>query len=138
MESVLLIAKSAHLLPQFRQALVEAFPLAKTSELTVYSEQLVLEFSSCSRIYIENYGSDLANIGWEDAEIKLITKHFFPEHWVYAISYRSIELVKQVVHVLADSNQLWVDNDCGTLLPGADFGRKMREQPSWSWFDDLA
>ena len=114
MQSVLLVTESAHLLPEFRQALVSALPLVKTSELTDYPTQLVLEFSSRSRVYIEIYGSDLVDIGWEDVELALILAHFPQAHWVYAISYHSLELVKQVLQVLADSDRLWVDNDCGT------------------------
>jgi hypothetical protein len=132
----MLIAESAALLPEFRQRLAHAFPAAHISDMGQPGE-FFIAFPNNSRVYAEYYGSSLQDIGWEEDEIACIQKVFPTIHHVYSLAYRGIEAAKEVVVHLADSNQMMVDNDCGTLVLGADFVRKVINEPAWYWFDDL-
>jgi hypothetical protein len=96
-----------------------------------------VEFSSKSRVYIEDYGSSLDDIGWEEKEIELITSFFPDSHQVYSIAYRGIEAAKKAIIELANSDRMLVDNDFGTLMSGQDFVHKVLAEPDWYWFDDL-
>ncbi|RZL08501.1 MAG: hypothetical protein EOO62_15190 [Hymenobacter sp.] len=136
MQALMLITDSATLLPTFRQILVRAFPAALLRD-TATPAEFVIDFLAHGRVYIEYYGCSLEAIGWDEVEIACI-KQVLPLHQhVYSLAYRGIEAAKKVILHLANSNELLVDNDCGTLMRGADFVRKVLDEPTWYWFDDL-
>jgi hypothetical protein len=136
MQALMLIAESATLLPKFKQILADTFPSAFIIAMSNPGE-FVIEFSNNSRVYVEDYGCSLEDIGWEADEIARIKEIFPTHHQVYSLAYRGIDAAKKVIIHLANSNQMMVDNDCGTLLLGADFVRKVIDEPNWYWFDDL-
>jgi hypothetical protein len=136
MEALMLIAESATLLPKFKQILADTFPSAFIIAMSNPGE-FIIEFSNNSRVYVEDYGSSLEDIGWEADEIARIKEIFPGHHQVYNLAYRGIDAAKKVIIHLANSNQMMVDNDCGTLLLGADFVHKVIDEPNWYWFDDL-
>jgi hypothetical protein len=136
MQALMLIAESATLLPKFKQTLANAFPSALISNMSNPGE-FVIEFSNDSRVYVEDYGSSLEDIGWEADEIVRIKEIFPVHHQIYSLAYHGIDAAKKVIIHLANSNQMMVDNDCGTLLLGADFVHKVINEPNWYWFDDL-
>jgi hypothetical protein len=138
METIMLIAEKSDLLPVFKQKVEYAFPTAFISDLGNNQPGFVIELSSRSRIYIEFYGNDLESIGWEGFEVELITNRFPLSHYVYGISYHSLETVKRVIVILANSDQMLVDNDFGTLLVGSDFVQKIHAEPNWIWWDNLS
>jgi len=137
MQALMLVAESAALLPEFRQRLTQAFPAAPISDRGQTGE-FRIAFPNNERVYVEYYGASLQAIGWEEAEITCIQKVLPTTHHVYSLAYRGIEAAKKVVVQLANSNRVMVDNDCGTLLIGADFVRKVLNEPHWYWFDDLS
>lgn len=49
------------------------------------------------------------------------------------VDYSDVELVKQVIEVIADDSDLVVDNDFGTVLPGDGFVARIRTDKSWNW-----
>jgi hypothetical protein len=53
-----------------------------------------------------------------------------------SIDYSDIELVKQVLKVIADRPDFIVDNDFGTVLPGDQFVGRIRFDKHWNWRDD--
>jgi len=114
-----------------------AFPYASVEKTSAASE-FVVHVSERSRIYLEYYGSKLDDIGWSEEEIDLIN-HLLPlnTYHIYSIAYHSMKAAKEAIVSLADSSDLLVDNDCGTLLPGHEFVSKVRQNPDWNWFDDL-
>ncbi len=132
----MLLAESATLLPKFKQILATAFPTASISDIGKPGE-FVIKFADNSRVYIEDYGFSLEDIGWEANEIAHIKEIFPVHHQVYSLAYRGIDAAKKVIIHLANSSQMMVDNDCGTLLLGPDFVRKVLDEPNWYWFDDL-
>ena len=138
MQGLMLIADSTELIPEFKQILVKAFPAATFSDI-VDEDGFVLEFFGQlpNRIWIRAAGSDLEYIGWEAPEIEFITSYFPTNRHTYSIDYHSITTVKKAIVLLANSDHMLVDNDCGTLMPGRDFVRKVLAEPSWYWFDDL-
>jgi hypothetical protein len=136
MQALMLVAESATLLPEFKRVLANAFPSALLSNLPNEGEFSIV-FSPDSRVYVEDYGASLEAIGWEKAEITRIKEVFPTSHHVYSLAYHGIAAAKKVVLPLANSNRLMIDNDCGTLLPSADFVRKLLAEPTWNWFDDL-
>jgi hypothetical protein len=127
MQALMLVAASAALLPKFKQTLAAAFPTALLSN-TSNKHEFVIEFSNRSRVWVEDYGSSLEDIGWEEEEINFIKR-------VLPVNYH--EAAKEVIIHLANSNQMLVDNDFGTLMVGADFVRKVINEPAWNWYEDL-
>jgi hypothetical protein len=136
MEALMLVAASATLLPEFKQTLATAFPTASITD-TSNEHEFVIQFSDASRVWLEDYGSNLELIGWEEQEVAVIRRVLPITHQVYSLAYRGIEAAKKVIIHLANSNQMLVDNDFGTLIVGADFVRKVTNEPNWNWFEDL-
>ena len=136
MQALMLVAASATLLPEFKQTLAGAFPTASIID-TSNEHEFVIEFSATSRVWIEDYGSNLESIGWDEQEVAFIRKTLPVSHQVYSLAYRGIEAAKKVIIHLANSNQMLVDNDFGTLMVGADFVRKVINEPDWNWYGDL-
>jgi len=136
MQVLMLVAASATLLPEFKQALAAAFPAALISG-TSDKQEFVIEFSSTSRVWLEDYGSNLESIGWDEQEAAFIQNILPVKHQVYSLAYRGIEAAKKVIIHLANSNQMLVDNDFGTLMVGADFVHKVINEPNWNWYEDL-
>ena len=136
MEALMLVADQADLLPHFRAVLQARFPAATIADLADQTG-FVIEFSPQTRAYVEYFGDNLEQIGWDEQEIAFITSLLPTSHHVYSIRYRGVEAGKQVIISLADSPKMVVDNDCGTLLKGDDFVRKVLAEPEWYWFDDL-
>ncbi len=134
MQALMLLADSGTLLPEFRRRLATAFPAARFHDLADRDE-FMLEFTPDSRVYIEYYGTSLAD--WEGTELDYIQAALPVTQHVYSLAYRGIEAAKKVVVQLADSRHVLIDNDNGTLLRGDDFVRKVLTEPSWYWFDDL-
>jgi hypothetical protein len=134
----MLIAESADLILHFKQICKASFPTA-TFHDTVDREGFMLEFFGGlpNRIWIENAGSNLEAIGWEGPESTFIRSYFPAAHHIYSISYHSIDTAKKVITQLANSTQVLIDNDCGTLMLGQDFVHKVLAEPNWYWFDDL-
>ena len=54
----------------------------------------------------------------------------------YFIDYSDIELVKKVVETIANSGNVLVDNDFGTVLRGDQFVKRMKAEPGWNWRND--
>jgi hypothetical protein len=129
-------------LPRFWQQLRES--LSETVISDLYEElDFVVELPdkswpyNSSRLYVQYNGQELASDGWEGDELAFIMEYFLSGCHVYTIHYRGLALMKRALEVLADSDQLLVNNDFGTLLPGREFIRKMAEHPQWNWFTDL-
>ena len=134
MESIMLVAAEANLLPVFKQKLQAAFPSASFTDAT---DQFVVHISSRSRIYVEYAGTDLEFIGWEPQEVAVITQKLIQQQHIYIIAYHDINLVKTAIANLADSPDVLVANDCGDLLVGAEFVKKIRSNPDWNWLQDF-
>ena len=134
MESIMLVAAEANLLPVFKQKLQAAFPSASFTDAT---DQFVVHISSRSRIYVEYAGTDLEFIGWEPQEVAVITQKLIQQQHIYIIAYHDINLVKTAIANLADSPDVLVANDCGDLLVGAEFVKKIRRNPDWNWLQDF-
>jgi hypothetical protein len=136
MQALMLVADSATLLPEFKRILATAFPAAFISDI-YGNQEFTIKFSNTSRVCIEYYGTDLESIGWEEQEIAFIKRTLPVSQHVYSIAYRGLDAAKSVIAQLADSNQMLVDNDFGTLMVGEDFVRKVVQEPNWNWYDDL-
>jgi hypothetical protein len=136
MEALMLVAASATLLPEFKQTLATAFPTASITD-TSNEHGFVIEFSATSRVWIEDYGSNLESIGWDEQEVCFIKKTLPINYQVYSLAYHGIEAAKKVIIHLANSNEMLVDNDFGTLMVGADFVCKVINEPAWNWYEDL-
>ncbi|WP_310397823.1 hypothetical protein [Hymenobacter sp.] len=132
----MLIAEASDLLPTFRQALREAYPMALISDMANQSD-FAIEFSTHSRVYIEYDGPDLESIGWEVDEISIITTQFRQCPNVYSLAYHGIDAIKQVVIILANSDQVMIDNDCGDLMIGSMFVARILKEPDWNWLQDF-
>lgn len=132
----MLVAASANLVPKFGQALAEALPSASFSDLADRTGFFV-DFGNRTRLYVEDYGDNLPEIGFDETEIAFIKTYFPTCQHVYSLAYRGIEAAKKAIAVLVEIQPLIVDNDFGTLLPGMDFVTKMAQQPHWNWFNDL-
>lgn len=48
-------------------------------------------------------------------------------------SYINLDLVKQVLVVIADNSEFIVDNDFGVILTGNQFVARIKEEPNWDW-----
>ena len=136
MQAVMLIAGASDLLPTFRQALRQAYPTALISDMANQPD-FAIEFSTRSRVCVEYYGPDLESIGWGKDEMSIITAHFSQRPNVYSLAYRGIDAVKQVVVILANSDQVMIDNDCGDLMIGSTFIARILKEPDWNWLQDF-
>ena len=118
MQAVMLIAEASDLLPAFRPALRQAYPTALISD-RAKSPDSANAFSTHSRVYVEYHGPDLESVGWDEHEISAITDRFPQRPHVYGLAYLGIGAIKQVVVILANRDQVVIDNDCGNLMIGA-------------------
>jgi hypothetical protein len=134
MEAVMLIAEKPDLLPVFKHKLQLAFP---TASFTNATNQFVVHISSRTRIYIEYAGTDLEYIGWEPEEITAIIHHLPKQQHIYSIAYHEINAVKAVLVSLANSDDIMVDNDCGSLLVGSAIVARILIEPNWNWLQDF-
>lgn len=62
----------------------------------------------------------------------------FSGRFCLAIAYNNLRLVKGVLRVVANSADVLVDNDFGTVLGGDEFVRMLDKNPEWDWRGDLA
>jgi len=49
------------------------------------------------------------------------------------VDYSDIDLVKNVIQVIANDAELIVDNDFGTVLPGDQFVARIKSDKTWNW-----
>jgi hypothetical protein len=93
-------------------------------------------------IFVENEGSRLY-IQRDDQVWTELEPHEIPlynavgdEPTIYAVSFIGIELCKKVLIGIADDSRLVIDDNCGLILPGDIFIRRLRDQPHWNWLED--
>ncbi|UOQ71043.1 hypothetical protein [Hymenobacter cellulosilyticus] len=134
MQALILVTGQSNLLSRFRTILQIRFSTATIAEYGNPGE-FVVQFSGHHQLFVEYYGQNLAD--WDDDEVAFIKSALPTAQHVYSLGYRGIEFAKQAIISLANSVEMIVDNDCGTLLTGADFVRKVLAEPNWYWFDDL-
>ncbi|MBX0289548.1 hypothetical protein K3G63_03815 [Hymenobacter sp. HSC-4F20] len=136
MESILLIAEKATLLPAFKESIQKAFPCSVINDqpgLTGF----VVQVKKSNRLYVDYYGSSLSAIlGWTETELALIDHHFPAGFHLYNIHYRSIETIKKVIMEVAASQKMLIDNDFGTFLTADSFVSKIMQNPYWDWRND--
>jgi hypothetical protein len=49
------------------------------------------------------------------------------------LDYSDVDLAKKILEVIADKPNIIVNNDFGTVLPGAQFVARIREDRGWDW-----
>ena len=49
------------------------------------------------------------------------------------IDYSDIEFVKNILVVIANTSEVTIDNDFGTVLPGDEFVTRCKAEPNWNW-----
>jgi len=55
---------------------------------------------------------------------------------LYTVDFSDVNLCHRVLLAIADDPRLFIDNDHGVFLSGADFVRVLRSQPDWDWRPD--
>ena len=135
MQSIMLIAESPDLLPEFERILEPVFPTAFISEIGG-RPGFVIDLSVSSRIWVEYAGTDLERIGWEPLEVAAITQHLPKQQHIYEVAYHDVNAVKLAIIHLADSDEVLVDNDCGDLMSGAELVKRIKNNPNWDWLRD--
>ena len=51
----------------------------------------------------------------------------------YSVDFHDIEFCRDLLVAIADDPNLFVDNNHGVALPGAEFTRLLRSRPDWDW-----
>jgi len=51
----------------------------------------------------------------------------------YLIDFHDIGFCRDLLLAIADDPAIIVDNNQGTILPGSEFARLLRERPNWDW-----
>ncbi|GAB2785219.1 hypothetical protein HNQ93_002551 [Hymenobacter luteus] len=136
MESILLIAEKAALLPAFKESIQKVFPCGVITDqpgLTGFAVQI----KGANRLYVDYYGTSLSVIlGWTEDELALIAHHFPAGFHLYNIHYRSLETIKKVIIEVAASQKILIDNDFGTFLTANSFVSMLMRNPHWDWRND--
>ncbi|MCA8830388.1 hypothetical protein [Hymenobacter pini] len=140
MQAVILYASRNDVLVSFQQLMRRNFQDIVYYKMITPGD-FAVERNKDERLYFEYYGLDefygIKEYEVEDDEQVLINQHFSAPPHVYSLAYRGIEIIKQVLTVVANSPDYIVNNDCGTQLPGNEFVLTMQQNPGWYWFDDL-
>jgi hypothetical protein len=111
MDTITITSKENIPLESFRSRLALHWPLLRTPP-----DRLAVEQSN-SRVYIHH---PKMNSGETDAKSLLV-------------DYSSVELVKRVIEAIGDDQQLLIDNDFNTVLPGDQFVARLRANKEWDW-----
>lgn len=56
-----------------------------------------------------------------------------PDKHRLMIDYSDVELAKSLVEIIADTPDVIVNNDFGTVLPGNQFVARIRAERGWNW-----
>lgn len=109
-----------------------------TSRIPISLEQIGKSLSHCWKTSLVEDGQKVVIEG-ESQRIYIyrptITTGAGPREEVF-VDYSGVEFVKQVIPLIADSPEVIVDNDFGTVWFGDLFVAYLKAHPEWNWRDE--
>lgn len=73
--------------------------------------------------------------GFDNEEKEIIhTSIKAPE--IYLINYHNVESVKTLLKYIANTVEVFIDNDCGLLVTGKEFIKLCDERKGWDWLKE--
>jgi hypothetical protein len=83
-----------------------------------------------SRVYVRREDSLKGDL--EDERVRSI-ESVIPRPAYYTVEFSDIALCRVILMAIVDDPDLFVDNDHGHMLRGADFLSLLRARPDWDW-----
>ena len=104
--------------------------LEQAGKVTVEPNGIVVVTSEASRIYVVQ--DNAVRDEFEPEELRLIAA-LIQVPIFYLLEFSDLMFCKKVLEIAANDPKLMVDNDHGTILPGNEFVRILRNNQGWDW-----